>query len=41
MVKRLDKTIKMDPQISTYCDLDRAASTYLANHLKGRSRHQV
>lgn len=32
--KNMDKTIKMDPQISTYCDLDRAASVYLANHLK-------
>lgn len=32
--KKVDKTIKMDPQLKSFCDLDRAASVYLANHLK-------
>ncbi len=32
--KKVDKTIKMNPQLQTYCDFNRADSTYLANHLK-------
>ncbi len=32
--KKVDKTIKMNPQLQTHCDFNRTDSTYLANHLK-------
>ena len=32
--KKVDKTFKMNPQLQSYCDFDRATSVYLANHLK-------